>query len=73
MQALQRGLCPHSECVHDAGLDIAVAAAEHKLIAGQTSTLAELAVDVARHAGKAAAQLSPARQPVCLQSDIATH
>ena len=72
VQAREAGLCPPSECVHDAGWDIAVAAAEHKLIEGQMSTPAELVVDVAEHAGKAAAQLKPARQTV-LRSGTANH
>ena len=73
VQAVRNGLHCHSECVHAADLDTAVAAAERKLIVGQMSTLAEWVLDVAGHAGKAAALLKPARQTVCLQSDIVTH
>ena len=67
-QACQHGLQLHSGCVHDAGLDTAVAAAERKLTAVQTSMPAEAVPDAVEHADEAAVQLKAATRSVCLEA-----
>lgn len=54
-QACQHGLQLRSGCVHDAGVDTAVAAAERNLTAVQMSTPAEAAPDAVEHADEVAA------------------
>ncbi len=54
--------------MHDAGLDTAVAAAEHKLTAVQMNRPAEVAPDAVEHADEAAVLPKAAMRSVCLEA-----